>query len=91
MRDRHLCRCFAGALGLDLDGGRIVVDPAGCETNRKGIIAIGDIATYPGKPKLISSGFAEAAQAAHAIRRIVRPERELHFDYSTIKGVPSGE
>jgi thioredoxin reductase (NADPH) len=80
-----------GHWGLDLDGGRIVVDAASCETNRKGIFAIGDIATYPGKLKLILSGFAEAAQAAHAIHRIVRPERELHFEYSTIRGVPTGE
>jgi thioredoxin reductase (NADPH) len=75
--------------GLELDGGRIVVDPASCEASARGIFAIGDIASYPGKLKLILSGFAEAAQAAHAIHRIVRPDRELHFEYSTTKGLPA--
>jgi thioredoxin reductase (NADPH) len=53
-----------------------------------GIFAIGDIATYPGKLKLILSGFAEAALAAHAIYPLVHPGQALHFEYSTTKGVP---
>jgi thioredoxin reductase (NADPH) len=53
-----------------------------------GIYAIGDIATYPGKLKLILTGFAEAAQAAHAIYPLVHPDKALHFEYSTTKGVP---
>ena len=53
-----------------------------------GIFAIGDIATYPGKLKLILSGFAEAALAAHAIYPLVHPGEALHFEYSTTKGVP---
>ena len=74
--------------GLALDQHHIVVDPATCVTNRAGIFAIGDIASYPGKLKLILSGFSEAALAAHAIYKLVHPEQELHWEYSTLKGVP---
>jgi thioredoxin reductase (NADPH) len=73
---------------LDLDNHRIRVDPATCATSRPGIFAIGDIAAYPGKLKLILSGFAEAALAAHAIHPLVHPGEALHFEYSTTKGVP---
>ena len=76
------------AWGLELDHNRICVDPATCATLRPGIFAIGDIAAYPGKLKLILSGFAEAALAAHAIYPLVHPGRALHFEYSTTKGVP---
>jgi thioredoxin reductase (NADPH) len=74
--------------GLALDHDRIAVDPASCATSRPGIFAIGDIAQYPGKLKLILSGFAEAAQAAQAIYPLVHPGTALHFEYSTTKGVP---
>ena len=74
--------------GLDLDRGNIRIDPATCATSRPGIFAIGDIATYPGKLKLILSGFAEAALAAHAIHPLVHPGQALHFEYSTTRGVP---
>ena len=57
-------------------------------TSARGIFAIGDIAAYPGKLKLILSGFAEAAPAAHAIHPLLHPGEELHFEYSTMKGVP---
>ncbi len=76
--------------GLEFDDNRIVVDPATCATSRPGIFAIGDIATYPGKLKLILSGFSEAAMAAHAIHPLVHPGEALHFEYSTTKGVPGG-
>ena len=76
------------AWGLALDRDRIAVDPATCATSRPGIFAIGDIASYPGKLKLILSGFAEAAMAAHAIHPLVHPGQALHFEYSTTKGVP---
>ncbi len=76
------------AWGLALDRNHITVDPATCATSRPGIFAIGDIATYPGKLKLILSGFAEAAMAAHAIHPLVHPGEALHFEYSTTKGVP---
>jgi thioredoxin reductase (NADPH) len=75
---------------LAFEGGRIAVDPASCATSRPGIFAIGDIAAYPGKLKLILSGFAEAALAAHAIHPLVHPGEALHFEYSTTKGVPGG-
>jgi thioredoxin reductase (NADPH) len=74
--------------GLNLDHKHIKVDPATCATNRPGIFAIGDIAAYPGKLKLILSGFAEAAMAAHAIYPLVHPGEALHFEYSTTSGVP---
>ncbi|MGC2414319.1 MAG: NAD(P)/FAD-dependent oxidoreductase, partial [Stellaceae bacterium] len=73
---------------LQLEHHRISVDPATCATSRPGIFAIGDIAHYPGKLKLILSGFAEAALAAHAIHPLVHPGEALHFEYSTMKGVP---
>jgi thioredoxin reductase (NADPH) len=74
--------------GLRFDDNRIAVDPATCVTSRPGIFAIGDIATYPGKLKLILSGFSEAAMAAHAIHPLVHPGEALHFEYSTTKGLP---
>ena len=74
--------------GLALDHNHIRVDPATCATSRPGIFAIGDVAAYPGKLKLILSGFAEAALAAHAIYPLVYPGEALHFEYSTTKGVP---
>ena len=74
--------------GLNLDRNHIAVMPATAATSVPGIFAIGDIATYPGKLKLILSGFAEAAQAAHAIFPLVHPGEALHFEYSTTKGVP---
>lgn len=67
----------------------IPVDPRTYATQRAGIFAIGDIAHYPGKLKLILSGFAEAAAAAHAARQHILPGRTFHFEYSTSKGVPS--
>ena len=73
--------------GLALERNHITVDPATCATSVAGIFAIGDIVTYPGKLKLILSGFAEAAVAAHAIYPLVHPDRELHFEYSTTTGV----
>jgi thioredoxin reductase (NADPH) len=74
--------------GLALERNHIKVDPASFETSAKGIHAIGDIASYPGKLKLILTGFAEAAAAAHAAYARVRPGEALHFEYSTTKGVP---
>jgi len=75
--------------GLNLERNHVKVDPATCATSAPGIFAIGDIATYPGKLKLILSGFAEAAAAAHAIYPLAHPGEVLHFEYSTTKGVPT--
>jgi thioredoxin reductase (NADPH) len=74
--------------GLALERHHLVVDPATMATSAPGIFAVGDIARYPGKLKLILTGFAEAAVAAHAIRPIVFPDQELHFEYSTTQGLP---
>jgi thioredoxin reductase (NADPH) len=74
--------------GLDLDHNHIVVSQESCATNLLGVFAVGDIATYPGKLKLILTGFSEAAMAAHAIHPLINPDHELHFEYSTAKGVP---
>ena len=57
------------AWGLGLDRNHIAIDPSTSMTDRDGIYAIGDIATYKGKLKLILTGFAEAAAAAHDIHR----------------------
>jgi thioredoxin reductase (NADPH) len=74
--------------GLNLERNHIKVDPTTCASSAPGIFAIGDIAAYPNKLKLILSGFAEAAQAAHAAYPLVHPNEVLHFEYSTTSGVP---
>jgi thioredoxin reductase (NADPH) len=73
--------------GLNLELNNIAVNPATCETNQQGIFAVGDIATYPGKLKLILCGFSEAAMACHAAYPLVHAGKALHFKYSTSKGV----
>jgi thioredoxin reductase (NADPH) len=75
--------------GLALERHHIAVAHATCQTSTPGIFAIGDVATYDGKLKLILQGFSEAAMAAHAIHPIVFPDTALHFEYSTSKGVPA--
>ncbi|MDA0653955.1 MAG: NAD(P)/FAD-dependent oxidoreductase [Proteobacteria bacterium] len=74
--------------GIDLKHNQIAVAPDTCATNLPVVFAVGDIAAYPGKLKLILSGFSEAAMAAHAIHPLIHPDRELHFEYSTTKGLP---
>jgi thioredoxin reductase (NADPH) len=74
--------------GLGIEHFHIPVTQATCETAVRGIYAVGDVATYDHKLKLILTGFAEAAQAAHAIHPLVFPGQELHFVYSTSKGLP---
>jgi len=73
---------------LNLERNHITVDPATMLTSTPGIFAVGDIATYPGKLKLILAGFSECAIAAHAAYSLVHPDQELHFQYSTSQGVP---
>lgn len=75
--------------GMNTVRSTIPVTPSNCETSLPGVFAIGDVATYPGKLKLILQGFSEAAMAAHAIHPIVNPDQALHFEYSTSKGVPT--
>jgi thioredoxin reductase (NADPH) len=74
---------------LALQHNQIAIDAATTATNRPGIFAIGDVVTYPGKLKLILTGFAEAAIAARSAYALVHPETPLHFEYSTTSGVPS--
>lgn len=74
--------------GLAVDHKHITVDQATCQTNIPGIYAIGDIAAYKNKLKLILTGFNEGALAAHAIHHQIFPDKELHFEYSTTKGIP---
>jgi thioredoxin reductase (NADPH) len=74
--------------GLGVEHHHIPVNPHTAQTAVPGVFAVGDIATYPNKLKLILTGFAEAAQAAHAIHPLVFAGEALHFVYSTTKGVP---
>ncbi|MBI5910384.1 MAG: NAD(P)/FAD-dependent oxidoreductase [Betaproteobacteria bacterium] len=74
--------------GLQLEHQQIVVTPGTSETSRPGVYAVGDVAAYPSKLKLILTGFAEAAAAAHAIHARVHPGEVLHFEHSTTVGVP---
>ncbi|MDO5623963.1 MAG: NAD(P)/FAD-dependent oxidoreductase [Pseudomonadota bacterium] len=68
---------------LALERKQLVVDTEKFQTNEPGIFAVGDINTYPGKRKLILCGFHEATLAAYAAQRLVAPERELPFQYTT--------
>ncbi|MBN34774.1 MAG: ferredoxin--NADP(+) reductase [Rhodospirillaceae bacterium] len=77
--------------GLNLEKNLITVEPSTCETSTPGIYGVGDIVTYPGKLKLILSGFSETAVAAHAMYNLVYPDKPLHFEYSTTRGVPGEE
>ena len=69
--------------GLNLNENLIPVDTEKFETSMPGIFAIGDINAYPGKLKLILSGFHEGALAAQKIHRYVYPEKKLLFQYTT--------
>jgi len=69
--------------GLNLAENLIPVDTEKFETSEAGIFAIGDINTYPGKLKLILSGFHEAALMAQRVHAIVHPGRKLLFQYTT--------
>ncbi len=69
--------------GLNLHENLIPVDTERFETSTPGIFAIGDINWYPGKLKLILSGFHEAALMAQAAVRIVHPDRKIRFQYTT--------
>jgi thioredoxin reductase (NADPH) len=69
--------------GLELDKKALRVDTAKFQTSVPGIFAIGDINTYPGKKKLILSGFHEAALAAFAIAEQLNPAKKVHLQYTT--------
>jgi thioredoxin reductase (NADPH) len=69
--------------GLNLERDLIAVDTAAFETSQPGIFAIGDICTYPGKLKLILSGFHEAALMCQKAFKLCFPEQKLIFRYTT--------
>jgi len=69
--------------GLNIDKKTISVDTEKFETNQKGIYAVGDICTYPGKLKLILSGFHEGALAARACFKLARPNEKYRFEFTT--------
>jgi thioredoxin reductase (NADPH) len=73
--------------GLKLDKNAIEVNTVDYSTNIPGIYAIGDINTYPGKLKLILSGFHEAALMSQSAFRFVYPNQKLSFKYTTVNGV----
>ena len=69
--------------GLNLDKKTVTVDTEKFETNQKGIYAVGDICNYPGKLKLILSGFHEGALAARACFKLARPDEKYRFEFTT--------
>jgi len=69
--------------GLNIDKKTIEVDTEKFETNKKGIYAVGDICNYPGKLKLILSGFHEGALAARACFKLARPDEKYRFEFTT--------
>ena len=69
--------------GLDINRKTINVDTEKFETSTPGIYAVGDINFYPGKKKLILSGFHEAALAAFAAKERIEPEKKVRLQYTT--------
>ena len=69
--------------GLNMDKKNISVNPNNFETNKKGIFAVGDICTYPGKLKLILSGFHEVALASVECFKRARPNEKYKFEFTT--------
>jgi thioredoxin reductase (NADPH) len=69
--------------GLEIERKQLVVDTERFSTNVEGIFAVGDINTYPGKKKLILSGFHEAALAAFGAAPIIFPDKRIHLQYTT--------
>lgn len=69
--------------GLETEKHQVTVSTATFETSRPGIFAIGDCNYYPGKKKLILSGFHEAALAAFAIKEQLSPGKKVHLEYTT--------
>lgn len=75
--------------GLGTEKKHLSVAADTMSTDSPGIFAVGDICTYPGKLKLILTGFSEAALAAHSARAHLFPEKVFRFEYSTSTGVGS--
>ena len=73
--------------GLDLKKNQIRVDTEKFQSSEPGLYAVGDINWYPGKKKLILSGFHEAALAAFAIKEQLNPGQKVHLQYTTTSPV----
>ncbi|HSH91024.1 MAG TPA: NAD(P)/FAD-dependent oxidoreductase [Ramlibacter sp.] len=69
--------------GLDIERKQLKVDTEKFATNTPGIFAVGDINTYPGKKKLILSGFHECALAAFGAAPFIFPDKKIHLQYTT--------
>ena len=69
--------------GLEIERKQLVVDTEKFSTSEPGIFAVGDINTYPGKKKLILSGFHECALAAFGAMDIIFPEKKVFLQYTT--------
>jgi thioredoxin reductase (NADPH) len=69
--------------GLELNDNLVAVDTEKFESSVPGVFAIGDINQYPGKLKLILSGFHEAALMAQAAKHVVSPDERIVFQYTT--------
>ena len=69
--------------GLDIERKQLKVDTEKFSTNVPGIFAVGDINTYPGKKKLILSGFHECALAAFGAAPLIFPDKKIHLQYTT--------
>ncbi len=69
--------------GLEMQRKALKVDTATFQTSMPGVFAIGDICDYPGKKKLILSGFHEAALAAFAAKALLEPGKKVHLQYTT--------
>ncbi|MBS0613753.1 MAG: NAD(P)/FAD-dependent oxidoreductase, partial [Proteobacteria bacterium] len=72
-----------GEWGLELDKKALKVDTEKFQTSMPGVFAVGDINTYPGKKKLILSGFHEAALAAFGVQHHLNPEKRQFLQYTT--------
>ena len=70
-------------MGIKFRKKKIPVNTENFQTNKEGIFAIGDICTYPGKLKLILSGFHEGALAARACFKLARPDQKYRFEFTT--------
>ena len=69
--------------GLDIERRQLKVDTEKFATSVPGIFAVGDINTYPGKKKLILSGFHECALAAFGAAAIIFPDKKVMLQYTT--------
>ena len=76
-----------GDWGLEIEKNAIKVDTFDYQTNIKGIFAIGDINTYPGKLKLILCGFHEATLMCQSAFKIIHPNKKNIFRYTTVSGI----